>query len=274
MKNIFLSYSRRDIKRVEELRQALIGQGYRPWIDPSPRPGQDWRLDVDEAIRNADTMIVVVTPESADSIYVTYEWSFAMGLGIPIVVVIFNPAQIHPRLTSEETFNITAWTDENHFWDHFLKEFNRRMESLPASSASPAYPASSQSAKQPTPQPQPQPAKPQIPTYDKSVMPTTPGYWIVIRRGPKLNEMFRLEKDVVTLGRDVANDITINDPEVSRYHLRLLKRDDAYALEDLGSTNGSQLNGVQVSDIKTLKDGDTIMLGDAIVLSYDLVYAT
>jgi len=274
MKNIFLSYSRRDIRRVEELRQALIGQGYRPWIDPNPRPGQDWRLEVDQAIGNADAMIVVITPESADSIYVTYEWSYAMGLGVPIVVVIFQQAQVHPRLTSEETFNITAWTDENHFWDHLLKEFNRRMENLPASSASPAYVMPSKPATGKLGQPDPAPAKSQIPAYDKSVMPTTPGYWIVIRRGPKLNQMFRLEKDVVTLGRDVANDIAINDPEVSRYHLRLLKRGDAYALEDLGSTNGTQINGVQVSEVKSLNDGDTIMLGDAIVLSYDLVYAT
>lgn len=274
MKNIFLSYSRRNIQRVEEMRQALIGQGYRPWIDPNPRPGQDWRLEVDEAITNADTMIVMVTPDSANSIYVTYEWSYAMGLGIPIVVVIFQPAQIHPRLTSEETFNITAWTDENHFWEHFLKEFNRKMESLPAKSASPAYPMPAQPQPQPQQQQAPQPpAKPQIPAYDKSIMPTSPGYWIVIRRGPKLNQMFRLEKDVVTLGRDVANDIAINDPEVSRYHLRLVKRGDDYALEDLGSTNGSQVNGVQITEVKTLHDGDTIMLGDAIILSYDLVYS-
>lgn len=269
MKNIFLSYSRRDIRRVEEMRQALIGQGYRPWIDPNPRPGQDWRLEVDQAISNADTMIVMITPDSANSIYVTYEWSYAMGLGIPIIVVIFQQAQLHPRLTSEETFNINAWTDENHFWDHFLKEFNRSMESLPEKSASPAYPMPAQQQQAP----KPKPAKPQIPAYDKSVMPTSPGYWIVVRRGPKLNQMFRLEKDVVTLGRDVANDIAINDPEVSRYHLRLLKQGDVYALEDLGSTNGTQINGVQINDAKTLNDGDTIILGDAIILSYDLVYS-
>lgn len=270
MKNIFLSYSRRDIKRVEELRQALISQGYRPWIDPSPRPGQDWRFDVDDAIRGASAMVVVMTPDSANSVYVTYEWSYAMGLGIPVIVVIFHPASIHPRLLSEEKFDITAWTDENHFWDNFLKEFNRMMEVLPAQAIASGYAevAKPQSA------PVPKPAQPQIPAYDKSIMPTDPGYWLVIRRGPRLNEMFRLEKDVVTLGRDAANDIAINDPEVSRYHLRLKKEGDAYTLEELGSTNGSQLNGVQVNEIKQLKDGDTIMLGDAIILSYDLVYAT
>lgn len=270
MNNVFLSYSRRDIKRVEELRQALISQGYRPWIDPNPRPGQDWRYDVDDAIRNADAMIVAITPDSANSIYVTYEWSYAIGLDIPIYVVIFQSAQMHPRLLGCEKFELAAWTDENHFWDYFLREFNRLMQDQPEKPQSVAKPKPTQPpSKNSDPSPDP---KPQIPAYDKSVMPTSPGYWIVIRRGPKLNEMFRLDKELVTLGRDVANDITINDPEVSRYHLKLHKRGDTYAIEDLGSTNGTQINGVQVSEVKQLKDGDTIMLGDAIILSYDLVY--
>jgi len=271
MKNIFLSYSRKNIKRVEELRQALIGQSYRPWIDPNPRPGQDWRYDVDDAIRSADAMIVVITPDSANSIYVTYEWSYALGLGIPVYVVIFQAAQIHPRLNASEKFDTAAWTDENHFWDYFLREFNRLMDQLPTKS-----PEQVAAAIRPKPATATLPPYPQsqIPAYDKSLMPSTPGYWIVIRRGPKLNEMYRLDKDVVTLGRDQANDISINDGEVSRYHLRLVRQGDLYMLEDLGSTNGTQLNGIQVSEIKPLKDGDTIMLGDAIILSYDLVYNT
>ena len=269
MKNVFISYSRRDIKRIDELRQTLIGQGYRPWIDPSPRPGQDWRLAVDDAIENADAVIVVITPDSDRSVYVTYEWSYALGLGVPVVVIILQPTQAHPRLSAQETYNITAWTDENHFWDYFLKEFKRRMDSLPARPASSSYPAIAH--------PEPaisRPSTSQMPAYDKTIMPTSPGYWIVIRRGPKLNHMFRLQKEVVTLGRDATNDIAINDPEVSRYHLRLIKQGNSYALEDLGSTNGSQVNGTHIINPRILNNGDTIMLGDSIVLSYDLVYAT
>lgn len=267
MKNIFLSYSRRDIKRVEELRQALIGQGYRPWIDPNPRPGQDWRRDIDDAIKNADAMVVVITPESANSTYVTYEWAYAMGHDVPVFVVVFHSAQMHPRLQALNVFDVTGFTDENHFWDYFSREFTRLMGEQVSRSVSDYAAAPAQPQSVPAPKP-----PPQIPAYDKSVMPTTPGYWLVIRRGPKLNEMFRLENEVITLGRDVANDISINDPEVSRYHLKLHKKDDAYALEDLGSTNGTQINGVKLGDTKTLNNGDTIMLGDAIILSYDLVY--
>jgi hypothetical protein len=273
MKNIFLSYSRRDIKRVEELRQALIGQGYRPWIDPNPRPGQDWRFEIDDAIKNADAMVVVITPESANSIYVTYEWAYAMGHDVPVFVVVFHPAPMHPRLQSiGEIFDITGFTDENHFWDYFLREFNRLMAQQPDKGSPPAAVQPSSQSAQPPSKPSTAKLSPQIPAYDKSVMPTEPGYWIVIRRGPKLNTMFKLDKDIVTLGRDVANDIAINDPEVSRYHLKLLKQGDAYALEDLGSTNGTQINGIKVGGITPLKDGDTIMLGDAIILSYDLAY--
>ena len=103
-------------------------------------------------------------------------------------------------------------------------------------------------------------------------MPLGPGYWLVIRRGPMLNQMFRLDKDIVSLGRDAANDILIKDPEVSRYHLRLLKRGDVYLLEDLGSVNGARINGRRTAGRARLNDGDVIMLGDGIGLSYHLVY--
>lgn len=272
MKNVFLSYSRKNIHQVEDLRQALIQQGYKPWIDPNPRPGQDWRYDIDDAIRAAHALIVVMTLDSANSIYATYEWSFAMGLDIPVFVVVFQPAQMHPRLVACEKFELAAWTDENHFWDYFIREFNRLMAQIPDK------PVTASSSASITPQPQqvlsgqavaPPPV---IPTYDKSIMPTAPGYWLVIRRGPKLNQMYKLEKDVVTLGRDVTNDIAINDPEVSRYHLRFLRRGNAYAIEDLGSTNGTQLNGIHVTEVRALNNNDTILLGDAIILSYDVVY--
>ena len=256
MKNIFLSYSRRDIRQAEELRQALLGQGYRPWMDANPGRGPDWRLEIDDAIQNADALIVVVTDEAANSLDITYEWAYAMGLGVPVFAILFQAAPVHPRLLAIETYDIGAWSDENHFWDYFLREFNRRMEQAPASikSANP-------------------PLAP-IPAYDKNVMPPAPGYWVVIRRGPMLNQMFRLDKNIVLLGRDAVNDIVINDPEVSHYHLRLLKQGDVYQLEDLDSTNGTRINGLQITGRVQLNDGDAIMLGDVIVLSYDLVYSS
>ena len=252
MKNIFLSYSRRDIRQAEELRQTLLGQGYRPWIDSKPARSPDWRLEVDAAIQNADALIVIVTAAAANSLYVTYEWAYAMGLGAPVFAIVFQPTAVHPRLRAVETYDIGGWSDENHFWDYFLRDLNRQM--------TPANPKSIRSPEV------------DIPDYDKSIMPPTPGYWLVIRRGPMLNQMFRLDKSIVSLGREAVNDILIDDPEVSRYHLRLLKQGEVYLLEDLGSVNGARVNGLRIAGRTRLNDGDAITLGDVIALSYHLVY--
>ena len=109
-------------------------------------------------------------------------------------------------------------------------------------------------------------------SIDRSVMPTEPGYWVVMRRGPLQNQVIRLEHAVVNIGRDLANDVAIRDGQVSRYHLRLTLHGQDYHLEDLGSTNGTRVNGVQVSGRTRLNDGDMIALGDSILLTYDLVY--
>ena len=111
-----------------------------------------------------------------------------------------------------------------------------------------------------------------MPDIKKNVMPQDPGFWIVIRSGPIENAMFQLEKEVVTLGRDSANDIVIADPQISRYHLRLLRRGADYQIEDLESTNGLRIAGKRVRGPSPLNNGDVILLGDSIALSYEIVY--
>ncbi|HLA41883.1 MAG TPA: FHA domain-containing protein, partial [Aggregatilineales bacterium] len=64
------------------------------------------------------------------------------------------------------------------------------------------------------------------------------GFRLIVRRGPQPNQIHELNSDVITLGRDITNDITINDPEVSRHHARLTRTESGYTIEDLGSTNG------------------------------------
>ncbi|MGV2435424.1 MAG UNVERIFIED_CONTAM: FHA domain-containing protein [Anaerolineae bacterium] len=58
------------------------------------------------------------------------------------------------------------------------------------------------------------------------------GFRLVMRRGPQPNQAYELNKDVITIGRDITNDIVINDPEVSRHHLRFTRTEDGYTLED------------------------------------------
>ncbi len=254
MKNVYLSYDPSAQTRAEELRRILRAQGYRPWIDRSPVAGQAWHVEIDAAIDHADALIILLTDEAADSVYLTYEFAYAKGGKIPVFAIIFDDVRLHPSLLNVERFDIRAFADENHFWDHFMATFRDKVEEALAGAISAA------------------PARQALPEIDKSVMPEEPGFWIVVRSGPIEHAMFRLEKEIVTLGRDSANDIAIEDPQVSRYHLRLLQREAGYEIEDLDSTNGVRIAGARIGGPAPLHNGDIIVLGDTIALSFEIVY--
>jgi hypothetical protein len=68
-----------------------------------------------------------------------------------------------------------------------------------------------------------------------------------------------------TLGRSRQCDVTVDDPNVSRTHAEVRPRGGSWVLSDLGSTNGSRLNGHRVEGSEVLKPGDEIELGTTIV---------
>jgi hypothetical protein len=69
-----------------------------------------------------------------------------------------------------------------------------------------------------------------------------------------------LTGDVIMIGRAPSNDVVIDDPTVSTHHASLTKSASGYRLKDLGSTNGTQINGVSITDAE-LKDGAEIRFG-------------
>ncbi len=96
-----------------------------------------------------------------------------------------------------------------------------------------------------------------------------PRYQLVMRSGPTPGATFSLEGDQLVIGRDSASAIAINDAEVSRKHARLTFQGGKYVIEDLGSTNGTFVNGQRLVSPVVLKSGDVISLGEQIVLMYE-----
>ena len=89
---------------------------------------------------------------------------------------------------------------------------------------------------------------------------------ILKHKGVTLNT-YELEKEKITLGRKSDNDIQLNDAIASSHHAQIILKPNEYLeeqldakLEDLGSTNGTQVNGCLVKLIE-LRNGDDIQIG-------------
>ena len=65
----------------------------------------------------------------------------------------------------------------------------------------------------------------------------------------------------VTIGRSRQSDIVLDDPNISRQHAEIRPRGGSWVLNDLGSTNGSRLNGRNVERSEVIRPGDEIELG-------------
>ena len=96
-------------------------------------------------------------------------------------------------------------------------------------------------------------------------------FQFVMRSGPTPGVTFPLEGDQLIIGRDASNSVAINDAEISRKHSRLSFQGGKYVLEDLGSTNGTFVNGQRLAGPVVLKPGDVVSLGEQIVLMYDAI---
>ena len=96
-----------------------------------------------------------------------------------------------------------------------------------------------------------------------------PNFRLVLRAGPTPGKAFPLDKDEMFIGREANNDITINDPEVSRKHARLYVQGGNIILEDLGSTNGTSVNGQRLTGPYVLRPGEIITLGEKITLLFE-----
>lgn len=92
--------------------------------------------------------------------------------------------------------------------------------------------------------------------------------FLVVNLGPDTERIYALESETITIGRDLSNDIVLPDPEVSRWHLQLNRQGSAYVVRDLGSTNGTLLNGVRLTAPRTLTVYDTLDLGTTARLHY------
>jgi hypothetical protein len=120
-----------------------------------------------------------------------------------------------------------------------------------------------------TPAPTPQPVAPPepAPTPRAAKEPKRAKAWRLDVREPpaRLGQSFAVDTDEVTIGRGGGCAISIpDDTFASTLHARAFRRDDTLWLEDLGSTNGTSVNGAVIGEPVRLRKGDRIGIGGTV----------
>src|SRR3954470_15222859 len=87
---------------------------------------------------------------------------------------------------------------------------------------------------------------------------------IEVVAGPEAGTRARLDRPLYRIGTHAGNDLVLSDDTVSKHHLEIAVEPDGYRISDLGSANGTRLDGVR---LRTLAVGEpvTLALGDSVV---------
>jgi pSer/pThr/pTyr-binding forkhead associated (FHA) protein len=107
------------------------------------------------------------------------------------------------------------------------------------------------------------------PTMTSKLDPLVTQVFLVVTVHAQPNRaIYALEDAQITLGRAADNKVIIIEPEISRYHMKLERTPRGYLLTDLGSTNGTIVNGTMIKEPRLLVSGDVIRIGTSIVIQY------
>src|SRR5512136_2618740 len=82
--------------------------------------------------------------------------------------------------------------------------------------------------------------------------------------GSSIGQVYTMVGDLLTIGRAQDNDVLLDDPQVSRYHAHLMRHGDEIIIEDLGSTNGTLVNGRRIAGPHVLQPSETIAVGASV----------
>jgi pSer/pThr/pTyr-binding forkhead associated (FHA) protein len=90
---------------------------------------------------------------------------------------------------------------------------------------------------------------------------------LYMMNGTEEGQSFDIKGDIITVGRSMENDVRMDDKFISRRHLKILKKDKRYFIEDLNSRNGTFVNGDQITPgVKVqVEQGVPIVIGMSIV---------
>jgi len=131
-KNIFMSYSRRELGFVDDLVNKLEKEKYNVWLDyRSLVPAKPWEEQIYQGIMNADVALLVVSKASMASENVGVEWKRVLAQKKRVILLIFEAVDLPAELEKFE------WVDFRGSYQNALKELDRQLQT-PAQEEHPA----------------------------------------------------------------------------------------------------------------------------------------
>lgn len=91
---------------------------------------------------------------------------------------------------------------------------------------------------------------------------------LIIEHDGEAKQHWTMAKDAIVLGRGEECDITINNRQISRQHIRIYREIDTFYIEDLDSKNGTWVNGNPLKGTRRLYDGDDVRLAMVVQIQF------
>jgi hypothetical protein len=250
MTRVFISHSSLDRDFVvSRLKQPLEEEGVTAWCSSTDiKTAVNWEHEIRAALAKSDWFLVVLSPDAQRSEWVQAETHWAVehlpGRLIPIMVRTCEPVDVHLRLGTLQFLDFRADKDAG---------FGRLMGVIHAAGRGNALLDSAVSAGD----------------ADRTTR------YVIARRasmlarielqdGPSYQEQVAIQNSL-TIGRSQGADLRVEDECVSRRHARIdvvsIGRDVSLTVMDLGSANGTFVNGELIQAPRRIKAGDVVSLG-------------
>ncbi|MBU4484599.1 GGDEF domain-containing protein [bacterium] len=108
-----------------------------------------------------------------------------------------------------------------------------------------------------------------VTTIESIGLPKNKKAYVIFLSGPLVGKLHLLEEGETVLGRGKNANISINDNRISRHHVKINLEGETAIIEDMGSTNGTFVNGQRIKTY-ALQDGDKIQISSSTIFKYAL----